>query len=129
MADEVPFDETAVLPNKPGDPQETVVSGSVDALVSGEIDAMASGEIDAAVSGEIDAAVTGTIDLEVSGEIVCIRRYEGPYYPDSIEYGTPSKGGAVKVYGNLDDTTTFETRLRAAMALRALAQALADPEG
>jgi hypothetical protein len=55
-------------------------------------------------------------------------QFEGPYYPDSLEIGTPSKGGAVKIFGNLDDPTTFETRVRAAMALRALAQDLANPE-
>jgi len=76
-----------------------------------------------------DTTVSGEIFALVSGEVVTVHRHEGPYYPDSLEIGTPSKGGAVKVYGNLDDTTTFETRLRAAMALRALAQELADPEG
>jgi hypothetical protein len=84
--------------------------------------------ITAAASSSQETIVSGSVDALVSGEIVCIRRYEGPYYPDSIEYGTPSKGGAIKVFGNLDDTTTFETRLRAAMALRDLAQDLANPE-
>jgi hypothetical protein len=64
----------------------------------------------------------------VTKEIVHLHQFEGPYYPDSLEIGTPSKGGVMKIFGNLDDPTTFETRLRAAMALRALAQDLANPE-
>jgi hypothetical protein len=72
--------------------------------------------------------VSGAISALVSGEIMTTHQFEGPYYPDSLEIGTPSKGGSVKVYGNLDDPTTFETRVRSAMALRALAQDLANPE-
>ena len=72
--------------------------------------------------------VTGAISALVSGEITTTHQFEGQYYPDSLEIGTPSKGGAVKIFGNLDDPTTFETRLRAAMALRALAKDLSNPE-
>ena len=63
----------------------------------------------------------------ITEEIVHIYLFEGPYYPDSLEIGTPSKGGVVKVFENLYDATTFETRVRAAMALRSLAQGLANP--
>ena len=43
-------------------------------------------------------------------------------FPDSIEIGTPSKGGAFKVYGNFDDKKTFEEKIINAMALRKFMQ-------
>ena len=75
-----------------------------------------------------DSIVSGSISALVSGDITTTHQFEGPYYPDSLEIGTPSKGGAVKIFGNLDNPTTFETRVRAAMGLRALAKDLANPE-
>lgn len=32
--------------------------------------------------------------------------------PDSIEIGTPAKGGAIKVYGSFDDTEAFKKRIK-----------------
>jgi hypothetical protein len=44
--------------------------------------------------------------------------------PDSLEIGTPSKGGAVKVYGNFDNPEGFKAKIDNAMQVRAHAQAL-----
>lgn len=38
--------------------------------------------------------------------------------PDSIEIGTPSKGGACKVYGNFSDLEAFERKIDNAKKLR-----------
>lgn len=38
--------------------------------------------------------------------------------PDSIEIGTPSKGGALKVYGNFNDLETFKKKIESARAVR-----------
>jgi hypothetical protein len=38
--------------------------------------------------------------------------------PDSIEIGTPSKGGAIKVYGNFNDLEAFKLKIDAAKAAR-----------
>lgn len=38
--------------------------------------------------------------------------------PDSIEFGTPSKGGAVKVYGNFNNEEEFKRKIDAAKRMR-----------
>lgn len=43
--------------------------------------------------------------------------------PDSIEVGAPSKGGAVKIYGNFDDVESFKRKIDNAKEVRAYAQA------
>lgn len=43
--------------------------------------------------------------------------------PDSLEFGTPAKGGAVKVYGNFADEDTFKKKIDAAIKVRNYAQA------
>ena len=55
-----------------------------------------------------------------------VHRDEGPRYTDSIELGTPGRGGVVKVFGNLDDPEAFERRIREAFRLREIARDLAD---
>ena len=42
--------------------------------------------------------------------------------PDSIEFGTPSKGGTVKIYGNFADKESFKKKIDAAKEVRAYAQ-------
>jgi len=42
--------------------------------------------------------------------------------PDSIEIGTPSKGGAVKIYGNFEDKAAFEAKIRNAKEVRQFAR-------
>ena len=43
--------------------------------------------------------------------------------PDSIEMGTPSKGGAIKIYGNFADVEEFKKKIDAAKKVREYAQA------
>ena len=38
--------------------------------------------------------------------------------PDSLEIGTPSKGGAIKVYGDFNKPEEFEKKLINAKAIR-----------
>lgn len=47
--------------------------------------------------------------------------------PDSLEIGTPAKGGAIKVYGNYADPEEFEAKLNNAFMVRRHAQALMEP--
>jgi hypothetical protein len=41
--------------------------------------------------------------------------------PDSLEIGTPSKGGAIKVYGNFSDKEIFRAKIDNALELRTYA--------
>ncbi len=43
--------------------------------------------------------------------------------PDSIEIGTPSKGGSIKIYGNFADKEAFKKKIDAAKEIRSYAQA------
>jgi len=43
--------------------------------------------------------------------------------PDSIEIGTPSKGGAVKIYGNFNDKEAFKKRIDNAKEVKEYANA------
>ena len=43
--------------------------------------------------------------------------------PDSIEIGTPSKGGAIKIYGNFDDKEAFKKKIDAAKEVKKYAEA------
>jgi hypothetical protein len=43
--------------------------------------------------------------------------------PDSIEIGTPSKGGAVKVYGDYSDPIAFKKKIDSAKEVKDYAQA------
>lgn len=38
--------------------------------------------------------------------------------PDSIEIGTPSKGGAIKIYGNFVDKEAFKRKIDAAKEVK-----------
>ncbi|MCK9602981.1 MAG: hypothetical protein M0R66_01160 [Candidatus Omnitrophica bacterium] len=44
--------------------------------------------------------------------------------PDSIEIGSPSKGGVIKVYGNYARADEFKKKIEAAAALRKQANEL-----
>lgn len=46
--------------------------------------------------------------------------------PDSLELGTPSKGGAIKIYFDSGDPVDSERRIREAFRLRELAQQLQE---
>jgi len=43
--------------------------------------------------------------------------------PDSIEIGTPSKGGAIKIYGNFSNAEEFKKKIDSAKEVREYAQA------
>ena len=43
--------------------------------------------------------------------------------PDSLEIGTPSKGGAVKIYGNFSDEEAFKKKIDAAKEVKKYAEA------
>ena len=43
--------------------------------------------------------------------------------PDSLEFGTPSKGGAIKVYGNYSNPDEFRKKIDNAIEIRKYAGA------
>lgn len=50
------------------------------------------------------------------GEVVIRHITEG--FQDSIELGTPAKGGAVKVYGDFSRPEQFEAKIQTALMLK-----------
>ena len=55
-------------------------------------------------------------------QIITVKKIlEGSPFQDSIEIGTPGKGGAIKVYGDFADPAGFEARIREAIRLRKMA--------
>jgi len=46
--------------------------------------------------------------------------------PDSLEIGTPSKGGAIKVYHNFNDPEGFKAKIQNAKDVRDFANALLE---
>jgi len=51
-------------------------------------------------------------------EVIVKKIIEGPAFQDSIEIGTPGKGGAIKVYGDFSLPEEFEKKIRDAVHLR-----------
>jgi hypothetical protein len=50
--------------------------------------------------------------------------------PDSLEIGTPAKGGVIKVYGSFSRLEEFKAKIDEAMKARKYAQSLMDaPQG
>jgi len=49
-------------------------------------------------------------------------------HPDSLEIGTPGKGGALKIYFDSSDPVDAEQRIRNALALRDLANRISSGE-
>jgi hypothetical protein len=45
-----------------------------------------------------------------------------PYEPDSIDIGTPSKGGAIKIYGNASKPEEFRAKIDEMIRLRLYVQ-------
>ena len=55
-------------------------------------------------------------------QIITVKKIlEGSPFQDSIEIGTPGKGGAIKIYGDFADPAGFEARIREAVRLRKIA--------
>jgi hypothetical protein len=48
--------------------------------------------------------------------------------PDSLEIGTPGKGGAIKVYGNFAEPDAFKAKIAVAIGMRTFAKRLMDQE-
>ena len=59
-------------------------------------------------------------------EIVVKKILENSPFQDSIEIGTPGKGGAVKVYGDFGNALKFEERIKEAIRLRKMASQLIE---
>ena len=59
-------------------------------------------------------------------EIVVKKILENSPFQDSIEIGTPGKGGAVKVYGDFGNPPQFEERIKEAIRLRKMASLLIE---
>jgi len=57
-------------------------------------------------------------------EIVVKKILENSPFQDSLEIGTPGKGGAIKVYGDFGNAPQFEQRIREAVRLRKVASQL-----
>ncbi|MGV8087442.1 MAG: hypothetical protein ACP5NU_00080 [Methanomicrobiales archaeon] len=51
-------------------------------------------------------------------EVIVKKIIEGPVFQDSIEIGTPGKGGAIKIYGDFSQPDEFEKRIQDAVRLR-----------
>lgn len=49
--------------------------------------------------------------------------------PDSIEVGTPGKGGCIKVYGNFHNLEAFQAKIKNAHALKQYAAELLSGGG
>lgn len=48
--------------------------------------------------------------------------------PDSLEIGTPAKGGAIKVYGNFNNPEDFKKKIDNAVAVRNYANSQAGAQ-
>ena len=66
--------------------------------------------------------------MDLSAILAAVLKIEGQR--DSLEIGTPGRGGCVKVYGSFDDPEGFRAKLNIAFELRKLAQVkVAEQEG
>lgn len=61
--------------------------------------------------------------------ITHIHKQDGTVLQDSIEIGTPGKGGAIKVYFNARDVADAKTRILNAMEVRAFAREQIERSG
>ena len=59
-------------------------------------------------------------------EVVTREMSDVPYEPDSMEIGTPSKGGSMKVYGNANKPEEFRAKIDAMIQLRLYLQQQID---
>jgi len=59
-------------------------------------------------------------------EVIVKKIIEGPVFQDSIEIGTPGKGGAIKVYGDFSQPDEFEKRIQDAVRLRKMTMDLME---
>ena len=60
-------------------------------------------------------------------QVITIKKIlEGPAFQDSIEIGTPGKGGAIKIYGDFGTPDDFQRRITEAVRLRKVAADLME---
>lgn len=64
--------------------------------------------------------------MDLSAILAELLRIEGQ--KDSLEIGTPGKGGMIKIYGSFDDPVGFKAKLDVAFQLRRVAQDKAEEE-
>ena len=55
--------------------------------------------------------------VDVNEKQTIINKFENDN-PDSLEIGTPSKGGAIKVYGNFNSNEEFKQKIKKAFEVR-----------
>jgi len=63
------------------------------------------------------------------GTIVHLHKQDGPVLQDSIEVGTPGKGGAIKIYFNAGDVADAKARVLNAMKVRKFAREQIETAG
>lgn len=56
--------------------------------------------------------------------VIHLHRQDGPQFKDSIEIGSPGKGGSVKIYFDASDPADAEVRIRNVMRLKKITQTL-----
>lgn len=61
--------------------------------------------------------------------ITHLHKQDGPVLQDSIEVGTPGKGGAVKIYFNAGDVADAKARVMNAMEVRKFAREQVEQAG
>lgn len=72
-----------------------------------------------------EVALGGTGDHTITH----LHKQDGPVLMDSIEVGTPGKGGAVKVYFNSSDVADAKARIMNAMEVRKFAREQVEQAG
>lgn len=64
-----------------------------------------------------------------SSTVVHLHKQDGPVLQDSIEVGTPGKGGAIKIYFNAGDVADAKARVLNAMEVRKFAREQIETAG
>jgi hypothetical protein len=72
----------------------------------------------------VDQKMAGKVIIMEESTIKEVRNVVFPAFQDSIEIGTPGKGGCIKVYGDFNDPETFEKKITEAIRLVRMAKDL-----
>lgn len=60
-------------------------------------------------------------------QVITVKKIlEGSPFQDSIEIGTPGKGGVIKIYGDFSSPEDFQRRITEAVRLRKMAAELME---
>ena len=68
------------------------------------------------------------MENKIENQIVVLHKYQDDN-KDNIEIGTPSKGGAIKIYGNFTNTEDFKIKVDKAFEVRKYAQSKMETSG